>query len=116
MFLANMHPTFIGQINLVSQRIRYRANHLGQLIHAVCRKFHCDASLNGKTLYQYVAAFTKSLAKPSSFDSSIIGCQSFTSQVTWAMASQSPEEIDVSRPPSKSAWQFRRTCWRERTG
>jgi hypothetical protein len=87
MFFANMRPTFIGQINLVSQQIRYRAKHLGQLIHAVCRESHCDASLNGKTLYRYVAVFNKFWPKPSSFNRSIIGCRSFASQGTWAMAS-----------------------------
>jgi hypothetical protein len=87
MFFANMCPTFIDQINLVSQQIRYRAKHLGQLIHAVCRESHCDPSLNGKTLYRYVAVFNKSWANPSSFNRSIIGCRSFASQGTWAMAS-----------------------------
>jgi len=82
MFFANMRPTFIGQINLVSKRIRYRAKHLGQLIHAVCRESHCDASLNGKTLYRYVAIFNKSWAEPASFNTSIIGCGSFPSQGT----------------------------------
>jgi hypothetical protein len=81
MFFANMRPTFIGQINLMSQQIRYGAKHLGQPIQAVCRKSHCDASLNGKTLYRCVAAFSKSWAKASSFNGSIIGCLSFTSQV-----------------------------------
>jgi hypothetical protein len=55
MFFANMRPTFIGQINLVPQQIRYRAKHLGQLIHAVFWESHCDASLDSKTLYRYVA-------------------------------------------------------------
>ena len=89
MFFANMRPTLIGQINLVSQRIRYRAKHLGQLIHAVCRESHCDASMNGKALY--VAAFNKSWAKPLSSNRSIIGCRSFPSQGIWAMANQSQE-------------------------
>jgi hypothetical protein len=41
--------------------------------------------------YRYVALFSKSWAKPSSFNKGIIGCRSFASQGTWAMASQSTE-------------------------
>jgi hypothetical protein len=61
-----MRPTFIGQINLVPQRIGHRAKHLGQLIHEVCREFHCDASLNEKIFWHDVTDLNKFRAKPSS--------------------------------------------------